>query len=650
MSDRASRRRVLLAVGALSTGVAGCTDGESPDGQDGDDAGSRATDAEARTDDGETADDADDHQPTSDDGSDGTTDDTVVESGSITYPAVDVGELVSDFGPDARLEALHGSFEADPELARIGEQAMVIEGGGDRAGVGLHFPDGLDLNGWDTSMAVKAEAINRIAIEFHAPSFGDHLTSFRRLPNDHDGWLRVDFGYDEKQGEPDLEHVTELRIIGFAAGDGPTRFVIDDLRRTPAAQQGKAILVCHGARLSHLELAGELLHERGWPAAVAVDPRNIGGSGRMDVHDLRKLQERGWDICPAPSGPDGLSGRPENEQRTIMEVARNALVDRGFDDGARHFFAPTWREMDPVNHELARELFDTAFVFGSSTSGIPPTGPHLIPMSWGPALHGGVRRQVNIADQYQLMVVLRIPPIVEMEADVTDNNMWLDDFIHLLDHLEHRGLDVITPSDVVDGTFENGEESTDPIERPEGVIVESGARHSFEGEGHDATDRFDLEDGFLQAEFTHEASGPFEISIAGDNTHDAFVTTADVIEGESVMLLEEGTYHFEISASGPWTIDVQQPEVHSDDLLDPPLGATGSASGVVGPIWAPDRGRLEATHEAEGSFLVDLIGLDGSRERIVHASGSFDSSRSYRGPGTCWLNVEATGDWTIEME
>ena len=658
MVTGSSRRRVLLLVGALSAGVAGCMDDELSDEPDGDD----DTEPPADDDSSDTAgpSTADEDGTTADE--DGTTpDDTAtddrtdptdgnVDPGSIKYPAIEIGELVSDFGPDARLEALHGTFEGDTEQARIGEQAMVIENGGDRAGVGLHFPEGLDLDGWDTSLAVKAGAINRIAIEFHAPSFGDHLTSFRRLPNDHDDWLRIDFGFDEKQGDPDLSHVTELRILGFASGDGPTRFVIDDLRRTPAVANGKAILACYGGRLSHYEIAGELLQERGWPAAVAVDPRDIGRSGRMDVQQLRELQERGWDICPAPSGPDGLSGRPEDEQRSIIETAQEALSNRGFDNGARHFFAPAWREMDPTNHKLVREHFDTAFVFGSSTSGIPPTGSHLIPMSWGPALHGGVRRQINLADQYQQLVVLRIPSIVENEDNVTDNNMWVEDFIHLLDHLEHRGLDVITPTDLIDGTFEDDDTQPESIERPDGMILEAGARHSFDGEGHDTTDEFELEDGLLHLSYAHDADGLFSIDVVGQDNNPSFVNIEDVSEGESVMVVDAGTYHFEISAEGPWTIRVRQPEVHSDDLTDVPLGATGSGPRVIGPIWAAERGRLQATHEGSGPFVVDLTGVDGTQERIVHSTGSFDSSRSYRGPGTCWLAVKAAGDWSIEME
>ncbi len=646
MTHDSTRRSLLVTFGAASVGIAGCLqsdDGVSPviggddseeddDGPEGD-----SPDEDNGTDDGAGSEDGDEPDPDHDE---------------LRWPAVDVGELLSDFDESERLEPLVGRMEGSEDDARIGSQALVVENDGDRAAVGIFFPDGLDLRGWDVSLAIKAETINRIGMEFHAPTFGDHLTSLRRLTNDHDDWLRVDFGYDEKTGDPDLSNVTEIRIVGFSPDDGPTRFVVDDLRRTEAVENGVAILACYGGHRSHFEIAAPLLAERDWPGAIAMDPRRIGGSNRMGVDELRQLQERGWDICSSPRGSDGLSGLPEDEQRAILETARDALANRGFDAGARHFFAPAWREMDPTNHELVRELHDTGFVFGSGTAGAPPTAMHMIPMNWGPALRGGIRRYINLADQYQLLVVIRIPRIIEDEDDVGSNDMSLGDFEHLLDHLEHRGLDVITPSDLVDGISLNGGSADDAHDRPEGTIVETGKSYTLEGSGPGLSQSFELDDGFLLASFSSDTIGRFSIDVTSsdhDLANSSLTDTSGSTTGTSIMAVEEGEYELDVQADGDWTIEIEQPRVHSDDLEDPPIEASGDGSSVVGPLWTDGDGRLTATHDGTGEFTIDLYGADGAWEQIVSHTGAFDNARSFRGVGTGWINVEADGEWSVEV-
>lgn len=111
--------------------------------------------------------------------------------------------------------------------------------------------------------------------------------------------------------------------------------------------------------------------------------------------------------------------------------------------------------MTPATHAIVRDAHESGFLFGSCPTGAPPTGIHMTPVIWGPALYNDVRRHINLCDQYNQLTVIRIPPIVEDE-DAGENDVSLEDFDHLLDHLENRRLDVVTPSDVVDGTTAGG--------------------------------------------------------------------------------------------------------------------------------------------------------------------------------------------------
>ncbi|XVH33677.1 polysaccharide deacetylase family protein (plasmid) [Haloferacaceae archaeon DSL9] len=621
-----SRRRVLTSLAAGSAALAGCA-GVLPD-DDSEEASTDETANETETDGAET------------------------EGNAVRWPAIETGEVLSDFENLDEWSAQTGELAAAPDEALTGSQAAVVESDAARAEIGLRFPEGLDFEGWSASVAVKPESAERIIVEFLAPTRSERLASVRIVPEAFDGWFRFDCGSQQKPGgEPDISNVTGINIVADGPDGGPTRLLIDDLRRTESAESGAAIVAFYGGHDATYDVGAEMLKERGWAAAVAVSPERIGDGGRMGLDELRDLQDRGWDVCSLPQVSSPLPELSEDRQRTVLETARDALADEGFEDGSRHLFVPDGR-MSATTYGVARDVHESAFLYNSGTIGVPPTETHAIPVIWGPALHTGVRRHLNHADQYQLLTVLRVPRIVDGDDAGGGSSMSIDEFGLLLDHLEHRGVEVITPSDLVDDTWERGGGETPDRERPEGAILEGGRRHAFEGAGSSTSATFDLDEGIVAADVAHD--GDAEITVD--------VTTADSIgrsrtltatfgrtTGRSIMAVSDGSYRLDVNADGAWTIDLSQPGVHSDDLVDLPFQADGTGSAVVGPLWTEGDVRLTATHDGDGAFIVDGNGADGSREQLVNRTGAFDNSRSYKAGGVVWLNIEADGEWVIEV-
>lgn len=149
------------------------------------------------------------------------------------------------------------------------------------------------------------------------------------MPDGYDGWFRLDCGYEHKpDGEPDLSNVTRLNVIAVGPDDGPTRMLVEDLRRTEAIDNGKAILAFYDGYRSHYDIAAERLEERGWAGAVPVDPRQVGGGNRMGFDELR---ERGWDVCsyprkaPSPSSPRIASGRSSRDSVTPSRTTASRM-------------------------------------------------------------------------------------------------------------------------------------------------------------------------------------------------------------------------------------------------------------------------------------------------------------------------------------
>ncbi|WP_425607592.1 polysaccharide deacetylase family protein [Natrinema zhouii] len=615
---------MLAALGATSTSLAGCLDflSEDESGEGGNTSGNDNG--------GKKTDDA-----------------------SIRWPAIEEGELLSDFENLNEWYPRTGEISAAPDEARTGSQAAVIESNGGEAGMGLRFSDSLNFEEWDTSLAVKPESVNRIIVEFIAPNRSERLTHVRIVPDDYDDWFRLDCGYEHKpDDEPDLSNVTGLNIVADGPEGGPTKMLVDDLRRTESVDNGKAILALYGGYDSHYDIAAEMLEERGWSAAVPVSPSQIGDNGRMDVEELQDLQDRSWDICSYPQVSTALPEQPENRQRRVLEDVQETLENNGFTDGSRHLFVPDDR-MDSTTHDVVRDVHESAFLSGSGTVGVPPTGIHMIPLIWGPALHNGVRRHINLADQYNLLTVIRVPRIVEeSDVNVNENRISLNDFEALLTHIELRGLDVITPSDLVDRTFESNTSGQDVnTERPDGVILEAGQSREFDGSGSDESTAFDLDDGVLIGEFSHNGDSEFVVEVAADSgsgRNEMLMNTAGNTTGESIITVEEGTYRLNVDAGDTWSIDLSQPEVHGDDLEELPAEASGTGSSFVGPLWTEKDVSLTLTHNGDGKFVVDGYGADGSKEQIVSQIGEFDNSRSYKAGETVWINIEATGDWTLE--
>ena len=631
MDRELSRRRVVAAVGAASATFAGCLD----DLQDRDETATESeSGAESSTDSAES----DTDRPTDDERS---------------WPAVDIGEVVSDFESMEEWTAVTGDLETVSD-APSGTQAIAVESDEETAAMRIDFPRGLDLEGWDLSMAIRADAVDQIHLEVMAPERGDHLTSIRDVPDDHEGWLRLDFGYIQKHGEPDRSDVRRLNVIAVGPEGSTTRIVADDLRRTEAVDNGKAILALYDGHASHYELAAPRLEERDWAAAVPVDPGRIGDGTRMDEDQLRRLRDRGWDVCAYPNSDGPLPAVPDDQKRQVIKTARADLEELGFTDGSRHFFVPGDR-MDGSTQAVVRDHHDSAFLFGASPTGAPPTGIHLSPTIWGPDLHGGVRRAINLCDQYHQLVVLRIPRIVADEEDADSNSMSLADFEHLLDHLEHRGLDVVTPSDVVDGTIDgDGDGDDEPVDSLEGTVLEAGERHSIDGDGPTESSAFDLAEGIVTIEFSHDGDSALEVELVpDDDVGDVRLlptTGADPGSGESIIPVESGSYRLVVDADGAWSIDLEQPAVHADDLTGLPVERSGTGSSIVGPLRTDGTVSVNATHDGSGRFIVDGQGADGHSEQLINRTGEFDSSRSYSAGGAVWLNVEADGNWTLEIK
>lgn len=418
MSHRRSRRGFLAAVGAGSFALAGCaglTGVDVPGGQDG-------TPTETETESPETT-----EEPT-----------TTPEEPSGP------GTVVEDFEDLEPWTAIRGTVEADTNDAFAGSQSVRIENPeGGAAGIFKSYSEGLDLSQDDLSIAVKLEkpAVGKLSVELLAPGRADHLVTHRYIVEELDDWVRVDLGYTGKTGNPDVSSVQELRIM-VQTEDEPIRFWVDDLRKSPKPDKGKVILSFDDGHITQYDVAFQEMQNRGWPGVAAVIPQAIGTPKDMTVGQLREMRDAGWDISSHPQESEPLTAFPKEEQRQKLQASKDWLNQRGFPDGARFFFAP-YNQVNGDTLELVEEMHDYGFTFGACPNGTPPAGKTAISRFLGrdPA---GAKRILDLVDEYNQLAVLNY------HAIGPEHNVSLDQFLEVLDHVESKDVDVITPSQLLE--------------------------------------------------------------------------------------------------------------------------------------------------------------------------------------------------------
>ncbi|MFC6905375.1 polysaccharide deacetylase family protein [Halalkalicoccus tibetensis] len=456
MGRKPNRRHFLAAVGAGTFALSGCTDDLLGDEE------------------------GDGGEDDTDDEDDGLLDGEDDEEQQATPPAIDGGEVVSDFDEDIdEWYALAGEVSADEENALTGSQTVRIDGEDASAGIGRSFPDGLDMENQHLSLALRVDNPRpaRVTVRIMAPGQADQLWSTRTVLGPYEGWQRMDVGYTGQRGEPFLDDVQEIQITledpnaeengeedeGADAAeeeaegdddeenqeDGIT-FFVDDLRMTPAADQGYVMLTFDDGVESQYENAFPLLEEHDMQGAAAVVPSSLNREGRLTIDHLREMRDAGWDISSHPEGEAFMELEDPDAIRETIESDYEYLDQRGFPDGARSMFVPYHRTNEEVV-EITRDYHDLSAYFGGTTSNVPFTDPlHLSRVDMHD-LDGFTSLIDSAAEHNQLAIGLAHGVVPEDEIDDDPlADMTIEQLEELIEYIEESDVQVVTPSDLLD--------------------------------------------------------------------------------------------------------------------------------------------------------------------------------------------------------
>jgi peptidoglycan/xylan/chitin deacetylase (PgdA/CDA1 family) len=312
----------------------------------------------------------------------------------------------------------------------------------------------LDLSKNDLTMAVKVEKPDAIDItaKVYAPTRNVSLQSTRQIKKDMNDWVRYDIGYTSKNGKPDLSKVSAVQLIVNIPKGGPNDFKvkIDDLRMIPKAKKGKVILQVDDGHISTYENIYPILKQKGWAAGAAVIPSVIGADNRLGRKQMKEMSKNGWDIMSHPKAPPstGLPGLPKKVQRQKIETAKQQLELLGFKKGSRHLVAP-YNRLSGTTIDILRDVHETAFLFGGCpNNGRKPSNPYFISRVQGDSPRGA-KRIIDTAAQFNQMAVVQFHVVGNYKN--YPNALTVNRFKNIMNYIEKQNVDVITPSQLIDG-------------------------------------------------------------------------------------------------------------------------------------------------------------------------------------------------------
>lgn len=232
--------------------------------------------------------------------------------------------------------------------------------------------------------------------------------------------------------------------------DADIRFWVDDLRTTPAADQGYVMLTFDDAVASQYENAFPLLEDHGMQAVAAVVPDSLNRDGRLAIDQLREMRDAGWDIS---SHPEGTGFREFEDPETIqqdIESSYEYLNNRGFSDGARHMFVP-YHTTNQEIVDITREYHELSSYFGGTPNAVPFTDPmHLSRVNMFDL--DAFKSMIDIAAEYnQLAIGLAhgVVPKREIEND-PHADMTTEQLEELLAYIEDSDVQAVTASQLLD--------------------------------------------------------------------------------------------------------------------------------------------------------------------------------------------------------
>ena len=381
--------------------------------------------------------------------------------------------IISNFQPDHRfvLQSGTGIQLEDTTSFAIGNQSLKLVTPGDGSPVftrksdivpALNFTDKI-LKVW-----IKVNGTENVS-ELRITLTGDDFRTYT------DYWIAGDAGaqagflgenrwniltlsksHSTAEGLSDISRVDKIQIRVVDDGSGrPVTVWINSLSLVARNDRPVVTFTFDDSFETDYAVARTVLDKYHFPATSYVIPSMIGGPDRLNLTQLRDLQDlNGWDIASHSYSHANLTSIPSSEIENELLLSQQFLLNNGFQNAASHFAYP-YGEFD--NGDLKSQVqkyYKTARTAEGEFETLPPSDPYrlramVVTNSTTPS---DVSERVQSAIANGDWLILVFHRVVESEAD-EEFKYPVSDFRVIVDDVASRGVDVMTVSQVYDNKY-----------------------------------------------------------------------------------------------------------------------------------------------------------------------------------------------------
>lgn len=169
------------------------------------------------------------------------------------------------------------------------------------------------------------------------------------------------------------------------------------------------------------------------------------------------------------------------------------------------------------------------------------------------------------------------------------------------------------------------------------------------GTGDHTESGIELDAGLTVVESQHGGRKGFETALVSEGgSESVFAFHVGEYHGEDAALVDGGTYDLTVEADGDWEVEIRQPRAESGDPV--PDSLSGDRPAVRGPYEFGGQHSAVASHDGSGSFEVRVFPATGEHATLLFSDlGTVEGETDFEHEGVGWVDVEAAGEWTLEL-
>ncbi|MFJ7888604.1 hypothetical protein ACIQYL_10980 [Lysinibacillus xylanilyticus] len=167
------------------------------------------------------------------------------------------------------------------------------------------------------------------------------------------------------------------------------------------------------------------------------------------------------------------------------------------------------------------------------------------------------------------------------------------------------------------------------------------------GSGDSVTKKVKLNAGFVIIDATHQGSRNFAVKLLDSNANTLKLVVNEIgnYSGKKIYAIPAGEYLYEVTASGPWTINMSQ-DIPKD--VSPEGKVSGKGDSVVFMNISKGAKKVSFTHDGSSNFSVKA----NDSALLVNEIGAYSGSKVQKVEDTSiyFFDIIADGNWTMAFE